>query len=88
MALAFPNKRAGERKRYGFDWAKFLRADRIDTSSWTVESGLTKVSDTSDSTTTTIMISGGTSGTTYTLVNTVATTGGEIFEEVGTITIE
>jgi hypothetical protein len=42
---------------YGFDWSKWLGTDTISTSTWTVPVGITKDSDTHDTTTTTIWLS-------------------------------
>jgi hypothetical protein len=61
---------------YGFDWATWLGSDTISSSSWTVPTGLTKVSDTNDTTTTTVWLSGGTAGVSYRVVNSIVTAGG------------
>lgn len=59
---------------YGFDWSIWLAAgETIGTSSWTVEAGITKDSDTKDDTTTTIWLSGGTAGEDYTVTNNIVT---------------
>lgn len=49
---------------YTFNWAGFLAGDTITTSTWVVQTGLTKVSDSiaSDGQSTTIWLSGGTPG--------------------------
>ena len=59
---------------YQIDWSLWLDStDRITASTWTVPSGLTKVSDTFTNTTTTIWLSGGTVGATYSVVNHITT---------------
>ena len=59
---------------YGFDWSDWLAVgETVSTSSWAVEAGITKDSDTNDSTTTTIWLSGGTAGEDYTVTNTIVT---------------
>jgi hypothetical protein len=61
---------------YGFDWATWLGSDTISSSSWTVDAGLTQVSDTNDTTTTTVWLEGGTVGVSYKAVNRIVTVGG------------
>ena len=55
-------------------WNKWLGSDTIATSVWIVDSGITKVSDSKDSTSTTIRLSGGTAGNNYTVTNKITTT--------------
>lgn len=60
---------------YTIDWSDWLNSgDSIATSTWSLTSGVTKVTDTSTASTTVIKVSGGTNGTSYTLTNTVTTT--------------
>ena len=62
---------------YQFDWSDWLgSSDTISTSTFTVETGLTKVTDTKTTTTTTIWLSGGTVGQTYGVANRIVTAGG------------
>lgn len=61
---------------YSIDWSQWLAADTIVSSSWTVTSGIAKDSDTNDTTSTTIWVSGGTAGATYSLQNRIVTTAG------------
>lgn len=62
---------------YTFDWGPWLNGDEIDSSNWTLESGITRVTDDIPTTSTTrIFVSGGTAGQNYTLTNRVVTTGG------------
>jgi hypothetical protein len=59
---------------YGFTWSTWLASgETISTSTWTVESGITKDSDSNTTTTTTIWLSGGTAGEVYALVNHITT---------------
>jgi hypothetical protein len=63
---------------YQIDWSAWLLAagaDTINTSTWTVPTGITKASDTKTTTTTTIWLSGGTAGQSYALTNRIVTTG-------------
>ena len=63
---------------YGIDWGDWLTdvSDTISTSTWTAPAGITKDSDTHNDTTTTIWLSGGTAGSSYSLVNHITTAGG------------
>jgi hypothetical protein len=58
------------------DWVDFLGTDTISTSTWTVPTGITKVSDSKTTTTTTVWLSGGTAGIEYELICTIVTVGG------------
>jgi hypothetical protein len=61
---------------YQIDWSTWLGSDTISTSAWTVQSGLTKGSDSKTDTTTTVWLSGGTAGQTYRVTNRIVTAGG------------
>jgi hypothetical protein len=61
---------------YQIDWSSWLGSDTISSSAWTVQSGLTKGSDSKTDTTTTVWLSGGTAGQTYRVTNRVVTAGG------------
>jgi hypothetical protein len=65
---------------YQVNWAAWLGVDTISTSTWTVPTGITQNSATSTTTTATIWLSGGTAGTTYTLVNRIVTAAGRTDE--------
>ena len=86
-------KDPGATLNYGIDWQDddtpwLATGDSIASSTWTVPSGITKESDSSTSTTTTIKISGGTLGAVYDLVNRITTSvSGEIDERTIRITI-
>lgn len=68
-------------KDYGIDWATWLAGDTIQTSTWLVPAGLTNSNPSNTSTTTTVWLSGGTLGETYTVTNRVTTTGGRTEDE-------
>lgn len=70
---------------YGFDWAKWLGTDTITTSTWVV-TGATKNSDTHDTTTTTVWLSGGIVGTQIVATNHIVTAGGRTDDRTMTIT--
>jgi len=65
---------------YKFDWAAWLADaspdDTISTSTLTVDSGLTKDSDTNDTTEAIVWLSGGTAGNTYRVTNSIVTAAG------------
>ncbi|HEX9972287.1 MAG TPA: hypothetical protein VGD14_09470 [bacterium] len=61
---------------YSIDWSDWLDTDTISVSTWTVPSGITKDSDSTTTTKTTVVLSGGTAGTSYSLVNHIVTAGG------------
>lgn len=62
---------------YVIDWGPWLNGDEINTSNWTLDSGITNSADDTPSTSTTrIFISGGTAGVNYTATNRITTIGG------------
>lgn len=61
---------------YTENWATWLVTDTITTSTWTLDAGITKDSDTNTTTTATAWISGGTAGNSYKAVNRIVTAGG------------
>lgn len=65
---------------WGCDWSAWLGADTISTSTWTVASGLTKGADSHDTTTTTVWLSGGALGNTYSVANRITTAAGRTDE--------
>lgn len=59
------------------DWSGWLPSgDTIDSSSWSVETGLTIDSSSNNTTTATAVISGGTAGKVYKVENTIVTANG------------
>lgn len=83
--MAF-EKRPAEVKDYTVDWTRHLLVagadvgDTVSTSTWTVETGLVKDSDSKTSSTTTAWLSGGTEGVHYTVTNRVVTAQGRTYE--------
>lgn len=62
---------------YTQNWSNWLASgDTIATSSWSSETGITIDSHTNDTTTATVVVSGGTNGKTYKLTNTITTSNG------------
>ena len=63
-----------ESLEYGIDWTEVLPTGiGIDTSVWTIPTGLTGANEAQSSTGTTIIISGGTIGETYQVTNVITT---------------
>jgi len=64
---------------YTIDWGStgdWLGSDTISSSTWTADSGITIDSSTNTTTTTTVWLSGGTAGATYTVTNRIVTVAG------------
>lgn len=62
---------------YGFDWSDWLADEEIiSESTWTVEDGITKDSDSKTNTVTTIWLSGGSAGVEYIMTNHIVTSDG------------
>lgn len=61
---------------YIVNWATFLGADTISSDSWVVPVGITSVTETNTTTTSTIWLSGGTIGQKYALTNRIVSAGG------------
>lgn len=72
---------------YGFRWTTWLAGDIIVDSSWTVPAGITVVSESFTTEATTIWVTGGTLGESYTLVNHVETNSSPAREDDRTIII-
>lgn len=74
---------------YQIDWSDWLRAgDSIGDSEWIVPDGIEKDSDSFNSTTTTIWISGGTAGTNYAFTNRITTIQGRTQDRTVTIPVK
>ncbi len=73
---------------YSIKWRKFLESDTISTSTWVLESGITKDSDTNDATSATIWISGGSAGSKYIVTNRIVTSGGRTKDKSFTLKVE
>lgn len=76
MALGSKTKDPDAVLDYVIDWETYLDGDTIATSEWEVDDGITKDSDTNDTTTATIWLSGGTAGEDYEVTNRITTAGG------------
>lgn len=75
-------------KDYQINWAARLAAgETITTSTWEVTTGLTKDSDTHTDSTTTVWLSGGTVGVTYTATNRIVTSDGRTDDQTLTFQI-
>lgn len=72
-----------ERLDFGIDWSEFLTSEGVTIagSTWTVPSGITEVSNSSSTTATSIVLEGGTIGSSYKLVNTITTSDSNIIAE-------
>lgn len=81
MRVPLEPKTPDEEKDFGIDWRKWIATGvTISTSTWEVPSGITKEADSISGLYTLIRLSGGTAGTTYTLINEVLTSAGELLE--------
>jgi len=66
---------------YVVDWTNEMGGSTVSTSVFVVPAGITKDSDSKDTTTATIVLSGGTVGLTYDIKNTITTAAGETIEK-------
>ena len=74
---------------YTVDWSSWLvSGDTISVSVWVVPAGITKDSDTSNTTEATVWLSGGTVGLSYRLTNRITTTDGRTDERSLTVAIK
>ena len=75
---------------YTLDWSADVNSSTIDTSSWTVPSGLTNESTSigSSALTTSIRLSGGTPGQVYVIENTVTLLSGEDLQASFKVTVQ
>ena len=74
---------------YAIDWTKWLDevGDSIETSTWIVPTGLTKVTETNTTKLATVWLSGGTVGENYTVTNRITTVGGRADDRSITIRV-
>lgn len=70
------------------DWSLWLEQDTISGSTWTVDTGLVKESDTKTETVTAVVVSGGTAGQRYHATNQITTAAGRIREWTIEIRVE
>lgn len=68
--------------------AKFLGTDTISTSTWSADSGITIDSDSNDTSTATVWLSGGTAGNQYTITNRIVTSGGRTKDKSFIVKVE
>ena len=73
------SKRPGNAATYAQDWSDWLGADTIESAAWDVPDGLTGSQATFTDTTTSIKLSGGTSGVDYEVVCTITTAAGDVW---------
>lgn len=73
---------------YSIDWTRWLAGDQIATSQWQVPVGLTMITDTATTTKTTVWLSGGVAGQSYTVTNRITTTGGRTEDRSFTLSVE
>lgn len=78
--LGWPDKGPDENLDYDTDWTAELAGDTIATSTWIVPAGLVAGAESNTTTVTTIWLSGGVVGTSYPVLNEIATSGGRVFE--------
>lgn len=70
---AWPWKRPEDSDSFGFDWTDKLDGESISTVTWSVPSGLTKLSETTTGAVTSALISGGAAGAVYDVSCTITT---------------
>ena len=82
MAIATRKKDPNAKRKYSINWTRWLASQSvdevIDDSEWIVPSGLNKIDEGFTSKITTIWLTGGTEGATYTVVNRITTSVGQI----------
>lgn len=85
----WPSKRAAEVLDYSVDWSAVLAedGDTITTATWIVPVGLTKGDEQLESGVMTVMLSGGTAQTTYSITSRIATAGGRTHERVNSLAV-
>lgn len=89
MALTWPFKDPDELLDYTLDWSGRLAGDdTIATSVWTVPSGITNEDEEKTGTSTTLWLSGGTEGQSYSFLNRVTTAGGRIMDQTVTLKLK
>ena len=73
---------------FQMDYSDELGADTINTSTWTLDSGITKDSDSNTDTTVKAWVSSGTLGKTYKVLNKIVTEAGRTHEKVWYLRIQ
>lgn len=77
MSLGTRIKDPADIRLYTIDWSEWLDGATISSSTWSLASGLTNVTDANTTTTATVKISGGSNGHSYACANTITTSAGE-----------
>ena len=72
---------------YTINWSLYLGSDTISTSTFTVEAGLTKNSESNTTTTSTVWLSGGTDGTNYSVACRIVTAAGRTDDRTFRVTV-
>jgi len=70
------------------DWTDWLASDTIVTGTWIIPSGITEVSRSNTTKISTVFVSGGTLGLTYSLINRINTSGGRTDDRTIFILVE
>jgi hypothetical protein len=73
---------------YTIDWTRWLGGDTIATSEWLVPAELTLAAHTKTISSTTIWLSSGTAGESYTVTNRISTDGGRTEDRSFTVRVE
>jgi hypothetical protein len=81
MSIELRYKSPTEKVVFAVDWADYLVADTITSSTWILPSGITQVTSNFTATRANIMLQGGTLGATYRVTNRINTSAGEIVEQ-------
>lgn len=88
MILGTRTKDPADIRIYAINWAPWLGSYTLSTSVWSTPTGITYVTDTLTTTATQVKLSGGTSGHTYVIANTVTTSNGETKRVTFEISVE
>lgn len=89
MSLSWPFKDPDEVLDYSIDWSGRLSGDdTISLSVWTVPDGITNEEEDKSGATTTLWLSGGSEGQTYSFLNRVTTVGGRVMDQTVTLKIK
>jgi hypothetical protein len=81
MGKRWPNKDPNEVLDYAIDWSQRLAGDIIDTSTFTVPTGIVMNSQSKTNTMTTVWLSGGSEGVSYDILNRIVTNGGRTMDQ-------
>lgn len=90
MTLGIRYKDPQETRLFTLDWTGDLDGNTIGVSTWTFPAGITKVSDAivSGNLKTSVLVSGGTAGEKYTVINTITVPAtSEVLERSGVISV-